>query len=84
MTSCKHSWKWKEKEYQNGIPMELSVWCEHCGESHELVMVLGPIESQQDREKRLERFNKELDRLMEDEIKEAEEWDRQREELRKK
>jgi hypothetical protein len=84
MATCKHSWKWKEKEYQDGVPNELSVWCERCGDSHELVMVLGPIEGKQDREKRLERFNKEIDRLMEDEIKEAEEWDRQREELRKK
>lgn len=23
MSTCKHSWKWKEKEYQDGVPKEL-------------------------------------------------------------
>ena len=64
---CKHEWKWKEKEYQNGIPMELKVWCELCGESHKLALAFGPVEDKQERLKRLDRFNKELDRLMEDE-----------------
>ena len=40
--SCEHVWSWKEKNYQNGYPLELEVWCEKCGEKRQLVKV-GPV-----------------------------------------
>lgn len=38
MTTCKHIWKWKEGPPNPfGVPETLKVWCEKCGERHELV-----------------------------------------------